>query len=100
MRKFIFTWFLAVGLISTIGAVWIGRSMRLAAGSFYESDFVRYTAEMVARALDSGGVPALEDIEKRIDPDRKLRFFVFDSDMRAVAGRPGPEFVRAFATRL
>jgi hypothetical protein len=33
MRKFIFIWFLAVGLLSTIGGVWIGRSMRLAAGS-------------------------------------------------------------------
>jgi two-component system sensor histidine kinase CpxA len=100
MRKFIFIWLLAFGLISTTGAVWIGRSMRLAAGSFYESDVVNYTAETVAHALDSGGVSALHDIERRIDPKRKLRFFVFDPDLNEVSGRPGPESVRALASRL
>jgi two-component system sensor histidine kinase CpxA len=100
MRKFIFIWLLAFGLISTIGAVWIGRSMRLAAGSFYESDVVRDTAETVAQALDNGGVSALHDIESRIDPKRKLHFFVFDPDLNEVSGRPGPESVRALASRL
>src|SRR5258708_19021939 len=100
MRKFIFLWFLAVGLISVIGAVWIGRSMKLASAGFYESDVVNYTAETVARALDNGGVSALHDIERRIDPKRKLRFFVFDPDLNEVSGRPGPESVRALASRL
>ena len=81
MRRFIFFWFLAVGLISVIGAVWIGRSMKLASAGFYESDVVNDTAETVAHALDNGGVSALHDIERRIDPKRKLRFFVFDPDL-------------------
>ncbi len=100
MRKLIFIWFLAVGIISTIAGVWIGRSMRLAAGSFYEADFVRYTAETLVGALDSGGVPALDDLERRIDSGRKLRFFVFDSGLREVSGRIGAESVRALAARL
>ena len=70
MRRFIFFWFLAVGLISVIGAVWIGRSMKLASAGVYESDVVNDTAETVSHALDSGGVSALHDIERRIDPKR------------------------------
>jgi two-component system sensor histidine kinase CpxA len=100
MRKFIFVWFLAVGLISVIGAVWIGRSMKLASASFYESDAVNDTAETVARALDNGGVSALDDIESRIDPKHKLRFFVFDPDLNEVSGGPAPESVRALASNL
>src|SRR5258708_16843089 len=100
MRRFIFFWFLAVGLVSLVGAVWIGRSMRLAAGGFYESDVVNETAETVAQVLDNGGISALHDIESRIDPKRKLRFFVFDPDLKEVSGRSGPESVRALASRL
>jgi two-component system sensor histidine kinase CpxA len=100
MQRFIFFWFLAVGLISLTGALWIGRSMRLAAAGFYESDVVNYTAETVAHALDNGGLSALHDIERRIDPKRKLRFFVFDPDLNEVSGRLGPESVRALASRL
>lgn len=100
MRRFIFFWFLAVGLISMIGAVWIGRSMRLAAAGLYESDVVHYTAETIAHALDNGGVSALHDTERRIDPEGKLRFFVFDPDLNEVSGKPAPESVRALASRL
>src|SRR6266568_4235954 len=100
MRRFIFLWFLAVGLISLIGAVWIGRSTKLTAAGFYESEFVSYTAETVAHALDNGGVSALHDIENRIDPKRKLRFFVFDAGLNEVSGGPAPESVSALASRL
>jgi len=102
MRKFIFIWFLAVGIISTIGGVWIGRSMRLAAGNYYESDFVQDTAETLTRALESGGLSALEEADRSIDPERKLHLFVFDSDLREVRGRAGAGAgaVRAFAARL
>src|SRR5258708_39114560 len=100
MRRFIFFWFLAVGLISLIGAVWIGRSMKLAAAGLYESDVVNDAAETVAHALDNGGVSALHDIEKRINPKRKLRFFVFDPDLNEVSGGPAPEPVRALAASL
>lgn len=48
MRKFIFLWFLVsvllVSVISTIGALWTGRSIRLAMWSFYASDLVHYSA--------------------------------------------------------
>jgi hypothetical protein len=81
-------------------AVWIGRSMKLASASFYESDAVNDTAETVARALDNGGVSALDDIESRIDPKNKLRFFVFDPDLNEVSGGPAPESVRALASNL
>jgi signal transduction histidine kinase len=100
MRRFIFFWFLTVGLISLIGAVWIGRSMKLAAADLYESDVVNDTAETVASALETGGVSALHDLERRVDPKRKLRFFVFDSDLHEVSGDPAPESVRALADSL
>ena len=108
MRKFIFFWFLAVGLISLIGAAWIGRSMKLTATGFYESDVadgaaetvVHDTAEAVAHALDHGGVSTLHDLERRLDPKRKLRLFVFDPDLHEVAGGPAPESIRAFAGSL
>jgi two-component system sensor histidine kinase CpxA len=100
MRKLIFFWFLAFGLISMAAAFWIGRSIRLGAAGYYESDVVRYTAETVADALNSGGIAALEETEKRIDPERRLRIFVFDPALNEVTGRPGPEGVRSFASRL
>src|SRR5258708_7864832 len=108
MRRFIFFWFLAVGIISLIGAAWIGRSMKLTATGFYESDVaddaaetvVRDAAEAVAHALDHGGVSTLHDLERRLDPKRKLRFFVFDPDLHEVAGGPAPESIRAFAGSL
>src|SRR6266849_2706115 len=100
MRRFIFFWFLAVGLLSLIRAVWIGRSMKLTASGFYESDVVDYTAETVAHALENGGVSGLHDIERRIDPKRKLRFFVFDTDLNEVFGDPAPESVRDLAGSL
>src|ERR1051326_2086899 len=100
MRKLIFFWFLAVGIISTIAGIWIGRSMRLAAGSLYESEFIHYTAETLINGLDSGGIPALNDIESRIDSGRKLRFFVFDSSLRELSGRTGAEAVRPLAAKL
>src|SRR5919108_837977 len=102
MRKFIFIWFLAFGIISAIGGVWIGRSMRLAAGNFYESDFVQDSAETLAHALESGGLSAFEEAERIINPERKLRLFVFGSDLQEVHGRAeaGGGAVRAFATRL
>lgn len=100
MRRFIFTWLLAVGIISTVTAIWAGRSLRFAAWNSYESDLVRYTAQTAASALDSGGLAALEGIQRSIDPRRKLRFFVFDSDLRERSGRPVSEAVRAFAVGL
>jgi signal transduction histidine kinase len=100
MRRFIFFWFLAFGLIAMAGAFWIGRSMRLSAAGYFESDVVRYTAETVARALDNGGVSALDNVERRIDPERKLRFFVFGPDLNEVSGGLGPEAIRLFASRL
>jgi two-component system, OmpR family, sensor histidine kinase CpxA len=100
MRKFIFICFLAFGLISTIGGVWIGHSIRLAAGSFSDSDFVHETGERLVRALDIGGLPALEDAESRMDPKGKLRFLVLDSNLREVSGRQVADEIRAFAGRL
>src|SRR5260221_5987213 len=108
MRRFIFFWLLVVGLISLIGAAWIGRSMKLTATGFYESDgvndaaetVVHDTAEAVAHALNSGGVPALRELEGSVDPKRKLRVFVFDPDLRQVSGGPAPEGVRAFGDSL
>jgi signal transduction histidine kinase len=104
MRRFIFIWFLAsvflVGIISAIGAWWSGRSIRLAAWSFYESNFVHYTAQTIARALDNGGVPALKAMERNIDPEGKMRFFVFDSGLNEVSGDVAPASIRALAGRL
>ncbi len=108
MRRFIFFWFLAVGLISLIGAAWIGRSMKLTATGFYESDgvndaaetVVHDTAEAVAHALNSGGVPALRDLERGIDPKRKPRAFVFDPDLHQVSGVPASQSVQALADSL
>src|SRR5258708_24417067 len=108
MRRFIFFWFLAVGLISRIGAAWIGRSMKLTAKGFYESDVadgaaetvVHDTAEAVAHALNNGGVSTLHDLERRLDPKRKLRFFVFDPELHEVAGGQAAESIRAFAGSL
>jgi hypothetical protein len=108
MRRFIFLWFLAVGLISLIGAAWIGRSMKLTATGFYESDgvndaaetVVHDTAEAVAHTLNSGGVPALRDLDRGIDPKRKLRVFVFDPDLHQVSGVPAPQSVQALADSL
>lgn len=104
MRRFIFLWFLAsvavVSLISTLGAIWSRRPIMLAAWSYYGSDLVHYTAQLAGRALDSGGIPALEAAEKRIDPDGDLRFFVFDSGLREISGGAGPGAVRALASRL
>lgn len=100
MRRFIFFWFLAVGLVSLIGAVWIGRSMKLTASGFYESDVATDAEEEVMHALDNGQLSALRDIEKRIDPKRKLHFFVFDSDLKEVSGGPAPDSVRALASGL
>jgi two-component system sensor histidine kinase CpxA len=104
MRKFIFVWFLAsvllVAAVSAIGAIWSKHSIMLAVWSFYGSDLVHYTAQTAARALDDGGLPALDAIEKRIDPEGKTRFFVFDSDLKEVSGGPGPDAVRALALRL
>src|SRR5262245_56153770 len=100
MRKFIFFWFTAVGVISTIGAFWLGRSMRLAAGSLYESDFVHDNAKRLVHAFVTGGLSRLDDIEGQIDPKRKLRFFIFDSSLKEVTGRPVPEPVRSLAARL
>jgi two-component system, OmpR family, sensor histidine kinase CpxA len=108
MRRFIFFWFLAVGLISLIGAAWIGRSMKLTATGFYEPDvvndaaetIVHDTADAVAHALDNGEVSTLHDLERRLDPKRKLRFFVFDPDLHEVSGDPTPESVRALAGSL
>jgi hypothetical protein len=54
MRKFIFVWFLAVGVISVVGVMWTVPSIRFAWG-LYGSNLVRYTAGTVADALDSGG---------------------------------------------
>jgi two-component system sensor histidine kinase CpxA len=104
MRKFIFIWFLVsvllVAVVSTIGAMWSKRSIMLAVWSFYGSDLVHYTAQTAARALDDGGVPALDAIEKRIDPEGKIRFFVFDSSLNEVSGGPGPNSIRTLAARL
>ncbi|HTX38570.1 MAG TPA: ATP-binding protein [Bryobacteraceae bacterium] len=104
MRKFIFIWFLGsvllVGIISALGALWTGRTIRLAAWSFYESDFVHYIAQTAVRALDEGGVPALEAAEKHIDPDEKMRFLVFDTGMNEISGGPAPGAIRALAGRL
>src|SRR6266851_2188138 len=99
MRRFIFFWFLAVGLLSLIGAAWIGRSMKVAAADFYESDVSNY-AETVAHVLDDGGVASLHDVERRLDPKGKLRVFVFDPDLNQASGDPAPEAVRALATSL
>lgn len=104
MRKFIFIWFLAsvfaVAVVSAIGAVWSRRVIMLAAWSFYGSDLVHYTAQTATRALDEGGVPALDAIKKRIDPDGNLQFFVFDSALKQISGGIGPRGVRALAGRL
>lgn len=104
MRRFIFIWFLAsvvvVGIVSTLGAFWSRRPIMLAAWTYYGSDLVHYMAQMAARALDSGGVPALEAAEKRIDPEGDLRFFVFDSRLREISGGLRPNAVRNLAARL
>ena len=100
MRKFVFLWFLAFGLVGVIGAVWVGRSIRFAVWNSYESDLVRYTAQTAASTLTSGGIPALEGIEREIDPEGRLRVFVYDAGMRSLSGGPGPEPVRAFASSL
>lgn len=100
MRKFIFLWFLAVGIISTIGAMWANRSIRLADSNFSDSGLLRYTAEEAARALADGGLPALGATEKRIDPHGKMRFFVFDSSLHEVSGGRVPRAVQLFAAGL
>jgi two-component system sensor histidine kinase CpxA len=100
MRKFIFFWFLAVGLLSLIGAAWIGRSMKMAATDFYESDVTNDAVVAVAHALANGGVSALHDVETRLDSKGKLRVFVFNPDLHEVSGNPAPESVRALAAGL
>ncbi len=100
MRKFIFIWFLAIGAISTAGALWVGRSVRMARSTVYESDLVHYTAQTAARALDQGGLPAVNAFQHRIDPEGKTRFFVFDANMKEVSGGPAPGPVRDLALRL
>lgn len=104
MRKFIFVWFLAavflVGIVSALGAVWSRRTIMLAAWSYYGSDLVHYTAQTAGRALGEGGVPALEAVERRIDPDGNLRFFVFDSSLNQLSGGPDPRAARTLADRL
>jgi signal transduction histidine kinase len=104
MRRFIFIWFLAsvllVGGLYSLGAIWTGRSIMLAAWSFYGSDLVHYIAQTAGRALDNGGIPALDAIERRIDPEGTMRFFVFDSELNEISGRAGPDLVRALAVRL
>src|SRR5258707_4141115 len=85
MRRFIFFWFLAVGLISVIGAVWIGRSMKLASAGVYESDVVNDTAETVSHALDSGGGFAPHHIERRTHPKGEPRFFLVDPHLNEVS---------------
>jgi hypothetical protein len=84
MRTFIFLWFLAVGLVSVIGAIWIGRSLKQTAADMYESDAASRTTETIAHVLDAGGVSALHDLEGRLDPKGKIRFFVFDTDSSQV----------------
>ena len=104
MRRFIFIWFLssvlAIGILYAFGAIWAGRSIMLAAWSFYGSDLVHYTAQTAVRALDDGGVPALHAIERTIDPDSNMLLFVFDSDLREVSGEPAPRWIRDLAERL
>jgi two-component system sensor histidine kinase CpxA len=104
MRKFIFLWFLVsvllVGGVFGLGAFWTGRSILLAALSFYGSNVVHYSAQTAALALDEGGVPALTAAKQRIDPEGKMRFFVFDSSLNEISGGPCPDAIRALAARL
>ena len=104
MRRFIFIWFLAsvllIGVLYAAGAVWTGRSIMLAAWTFYGSDLVRYTALTAVRALENGGQPALESMESTIDPEGNMRLFIFDSHLEQISGGRGPWPIRLLAARL
>src|SRR5258708_34676644 len=98
MRKFIFFWFLAVGLISLIGAVWIGRSMKLTATGFYEPDVadgaaetvVHDTAEMVAHALNNGGGTPPPEPRRTPQPQTKDPLFLCDPRLHRTPPRARP----------
>ena len=104
MRRFIFIWFLAsvvlIGALYAAGAIWTGRSIMLAAWTFYGSDLVRYTARTAVRAVENGGLPALDSIESAIDPQGNIQLFLFDAGMREVSGGRGPWQVPTLAARL
>jgi signal transduction histidine kinase len=104
MRRFIFIWFLVsvlvMGALYVAGAVWTGRSIMLAAWTFYGSDLIHYTAETAVRALENGGIPALDAMEAIIDPEGDMRLYIFDSNLQEIAGSRGPRQIRGLAARL
>lgn len=104
MRRFVFIWFLIsmllIAALSAVGVLWSGPSVLLAAWGRYGSGLIHYGAETAAIAFDTGGMPALEAFEKRIDPSGAVRFFIFDSSPDQGRGANAPPVVRGFAARL
>lgn len=104
MRKFIFFWFVASGLlviaISAVGILWTGPSALIALWSYYGSGLVAYGAQNAAEAFEQGGLAGLTAMERRIDPDHTMRFFVFDSSQHEVHGTSPPPGVREAVRNL
>lgn len=104
MRSFLIVWFivsvLITSLVSLVSTLWTGPSLVLATWEFYGSGLVDYESGLATTAIETGGVAALNALRSKINGPPPSQFFVFDSGLHEISGKPAPEFVRVLASRL